>query len=621
MNRGDLVPSPAAAAADAGLLARLNIVALERRAMGQFKPLGAAPEWFERLFADVRETGGEFRLASDVSFLGNFLVDAETFWVARKAEVPRSGIWCEEDAHHNEHYFEASALSVESRELLLIEQLGTRYREKQATMQEARNRALQLEARRRSQNLVQQARDRLRQCLADCSADLEAARRALKEQSGKRQQAEDQLDHLPRDAALTGLPNRALFEDQLAQALGAGRRLAVMFVLFESWRTICDALGHRAGDVVLQQAVERVLSCLRATDSVARYANDEFALLLTPIGRREEVEEISAKLQRAFEQPIHYQGHDLWLTPSIGVTLHPFDAEPELLKQAATAFNRAVAEDDHILRLYRPGISVRARERLVLESHLRRAMERNEFSVYFQPRVESQSNLIVGMEALIRWSHPEKGLISPVEFIPLAEETGLLMQLGRWVLRAACAEAKRLLDVGFDIHLSVNVAPQQFERPGLVSIVEDVLRETGFPPRSLELEITEASVVRNPDASAATMHELRRMGVTVALDDFGSGYSSLGYLKRFPIDVLKIDRFFIQDAVVAAPDAAILTTIVTLAHTLGLGTVAEGVETEDQATLLRSIDCEQMQGFLFGGPLTAPQFEDRLRAQIRQRRT
>ncbi|MGH8501643.1 MAG: putative bifunctional diguanylate cyclase/phosphodiesterase [Gammaproteobacteria bacterium] len=437
-------------------------------------------------------------------------------------------------------------------------------------------------------------------------------------------QAEQRIAHLAYYDALTGLPNRTLFEDRLRQALMLAKRnaqaLFVMFLDLDRFKTFNDTLGPAVGDRLLHSVAQRLKSHVRASDTVARFAADGFALLFIQIGRAgdaaeiagvvEDAVEIARNIIEAFRPPFNFDGQELYVTASIGISLYPHDGADEqaLLRNAGAAVRRAKEQGGNNYQFYAADMNDQAIKRLSLGNSLRRGLEREEFLVYYQPLVDINSGRTVGLEALIRWQHPELGLVSPAEFIPLAEETGLIVVLGEWVLRTACAKLKGWQEQATEtlrLSVSVNLSPYQFQQSNLVEMVAQALTDTGLDANCLELELTEGSVMKNPERTISTLRELREMGVQIAIDDFGSGYSSLSYLKRFPIDRLKIDQSFVRDTTSDPADAAIIMAIITLAHNLRLKVIAEGVETDEQLRFLRLLKCDEVQGYLFSRPLPA----------------
>jgi diguanylate cyclase (GGDEF)-like protein len=427
---------------------------------------------------------------------------------------------------------------------------------------------------------------------------------------------EREIQYLAYYDALTGLPNRALFEDRLGQALLSakpGQQLvAMMFLNLDRLKIVNEIQGHATGDSLLREVACRLMGCVREGDTVARFGGDEFSLLLRNIDATEDAAAIAGKVRESLRAPFNHGGHELFTSASIGIVLYPADgAEPQtLLKNASAALYRARQQGGDNYQFYSAGLHEMTVKRHALENKLRRALERGEFTVYYQPQVRADNRRIVGMEALIRWQNPDLGLISPAEFIPLAEDTGLIVPIGEWVLRTACAQTKAWHDAGHtSLQVSVNISPRQFEEPNLVDRVAVILAGTGLPPSHLELELTESSVMKNTAGATVKLRQLKERGIKVAIDDFGSGYSSLGYLKHLPINTLKIDQSLVRDIASDTRDAAIIMAVITLAHNLKLEVKAEGVETEEQFRFLRLLGCDELQGYLFSRPLTAQAFE------------
>ncbi|HTN42405.1 MAG TPA: EAL domain-containing protein [Nitrospiria bacterium] len=434
---------------------------------------------------------------------------------------------------------------------------------------------------------------------------------ALEREMAERKQAEERVVYLAYHDGLTDLPNRRLFEDRLGQELSRlrwrKRVMAVLFLDIDRFKQFNDHLGHHVGDALLVAFSERLKLCLRPGDTVARLGGDEFAILLTDLAREGDVSLIIQKILDSLIKPINVEGSDLSVTTSIGVSLSPKDGEDTstLLKTADMAMYRAKEEGGNSFQYYDPVFQKQRSEWLSLESALRLALERQEFLLHYQPQVDLDSGRVVGVEALVRWRHPEKGLISPGKFIPLAEETGLIIPIGEWVLRTACAQAVVWRSGGFkDLRISVNLSPRQFRQKNLIETVGRVLKETGIEPRCVELELTE-SIMQNAETSVKALRRLKAMGLEISIDDFGMGYSSLSYLKRFPINTLKIDQAFIHHLTDDPDDPLIVTAIITLAHNLRLKAIAEGVETADQLKLLRLLRCDLIQGYYFSQPLPA----------------
>jgi len=421
-----------------------------------------------------------------------------------------------------------------------------------------------------------------------------------------------QVDRLAYYDTVTQLPNRALFEDRLTQACASAKvseqSLCVLFISLDQFKKVNDSLGHGPGDILLREFAERLKSCIGKSDTVARFGSDEFALLRTQIDGTKDVIETIGALSQVLKFGFDLPGHELFATASVGVSLFPLDGEDcqTLLKNAGAALYKAKKSGGANYQFFTADMHELATRRLALESSLRRAIQNEEFLLHYQPRVSVDSLAIVGVEALVRWQHPQLGLISPSEFIPLAEDTGLIVPVGEWVLRTACLQGRRWRDQGFaPIQIGVNISARQFHDQDLTQTVIRILEETGWSPKYLELELTESSIMQNAEFAADMLTRLKNMGVNISIDDFGTGFSSLGALKRLPIDALKIDQSFVRDANTDPDDAAIVMAIVTLAHNLRLRVVAEGVETEDQLRFLQLLRCDEIQGYFFSKPLPA----------------
>jgi diguanylate cyclase (GGDEF)-like protein/PAS domain S-box-containing protein len=410
---------------------------------------------------------------------------------------------------------------------------------------------------------------------------------------------------------LTGLANRSLLNDRLQQAIFAaatyGTRLAVVFVDLDRFKFINDSLGHHVGDQLLKAMAERFKACVRDYDTVARLGGDEFVLLINGQGEADAVGTVMERMLDVIAQPWRTAQGEFEVTCSIGVALYPDDGAdaPTLLKHADSAMYRAKEHGRNNFQFFTNELNELMKERLELESNLRRALERGQFELLYQPRVDLATRNIVGCEALIRWQHPARGVIAPGRFIPIAEEIGLIGSIGHWVLHTACAQGKAWQDAGYaPCVVSVNVSPRQFRRDDLVETIAEVLADTGLAPRFLEIELTENMVMHDGEHMIEMLHAIKRLGVQIAVDDFGTGYSSLSYLKRFPVDRLKVDRSFVQDIATDADDAAIVRTIIALGHNLGLKVVAEGVETEEQIAFLSANACDELQGYYFSRPVS-----------------
>jgi diguanylate cyclase (GGDEF)-like protein len=409
---------------------------------------------------------------------------------------------------------------------------------------------------------------------------------------------------------LTGLPNRQLFIDRLGQALAEARRhgtqVAVLFLDLDRFKPINDTFGHAAGDRLLVAAAHRLAECLRETDTAARLGGDEFTIILTNVVHAEDVAKVSQKLLECLADPFTLEEREIFVSASIGVSLYPGDGGDveALLKNADTAMYRAKANGKNNFQFYLPAMNERALEWLELERSLRLALERDEFVLHYQPQFDAVSGRIVGMEALLRWRHPELGIVYPKGFIPLAEETGLIVPLGEWVLRTACAQNRAWQNLGLPpVPVAVNFSARQFQRQDPAQVVTEALQATGLDACWLELELTESVVMSDAEAAVATLKELRELGVGISLDDFGTGYSSLSYLKRLPLGKLKIDEIFVRNLMVDPNDRAITAAIVALAHSLNLTPIAEGVERPEQLEVLRLLGCELVQGYLFSRPV------------------
>ncbi|MEK6371372.1 MAG: EAL domain-containing protein [Acidobacteriota bacterium] len=435
----------------------------------------------------------------------------------------------------------------------------------------------------------------------------------------ERTYAEEQIKHLAYHDALTNLPNRLLFKDRLTVALSHAQRdhsrLAVLFLDLDRFKIINDSLGHNIGDQLLQAVAARVGACVRESDTVARLGGDEFTLLLPNLVRAEDAAVVAQKILEAVRYPFHIEGREFFTTTSIGISLYPedgLDAET-LIKSADTAMYQAkeVGRDNY--QLFNATVNARALQRIAIEHGLRRVLTHDELAVHYQPIFDLRSGTITGMEALLRWDHPEMGSIAPGTFIPLAEAVGVMVPIGNWVLRSACTQAKAWHDAGFrNLSLAVNLSVTQLQSPDLLERVREVLEDTGLPARLLELEITESSAMQSPETSIKTLYDLKKLGIRISLDDFGTGHSSLSYLKRFPIDTLKIDQSFVRDITNDPDTAAIVTAIIAMGHSLRLKVIAEGVEFSEQASFLKRCGCDQMQGYLIHAPVPAANFESLL---------
>ena len=435
----------------------------------------------------------------------------------------------------------------------------------------------------------------------------------------ERKAAEQQIEYQAYHDALTGLANRRLFHEHLSLALALAQRreglVAVLFLDLDHFKLVNDSLGHSVGDALLRQVAKRLKSAVREGDTVARVGGDEFTIVLQELSQREDAALVAQKVLSSIAEPVDVNGHRLYVTTSIGITIFPDDGDDAetLLRNADTAMYRAKEEGRNTYQMSTQELNRSTQERMTLENGLHRAVEQGEFDLYYQPQFDIRTMKVIGMEALLRWNDPVRGLVLPADFIHVAEERGFIVVIGDWVIREACLQARRLRDRGLDdFRVAVNISARQFRDQELFPMIEKALAESGLEPRALELEITESIAMENAELTIETLTRLRALGVTIAIDDFGTGHSSLSYLKRFPIDALKIDRGFVADLPDGFEDAAIVRSVIQLAHGLNLRVVAEGVETEEQLEFLRGHGCREVQGFLFGYPVPAAELERQL---------
>ena len=424
--------------------------------------------------------------------------------------------------------------------------------------------------------------------------------------------AAEQISHLAYHDALTGLPNRQLFLDRLNLAVHTahrgGHRLAVFFLDLDRFKVINDSLGHNVGDRLLQMVARRVRGLLREDDTVTRLGGDEFTILAPHIKSEADAITVARKVREVLKQPFVIDGRELFITTSVGISLYPNDGEDAetLLRNADTAMYRAKAQGRDVYQLYTASMNARALEQLTLENALRGAMGRGEFVVHYQPVIDMMSGRIEAMETVLRWRHPELGMLLPSNFIVLAETTGLIVPIGEWVLRSACTQVREWQVMGHGgLRAAVNLSVRQLQHPDLVATVSRILDETELPPSALELEITESIATQSDGGAIDKLRELKRLGVRISIDDFGTGYSSLSALRLFPVDALKIDQSFVRDINVDPNDAAIASAVIALGRSLKLTVIAEGVETEQQLSFLRRQRCDAWQGYLFAQPAPA----------------
>jgi len=437
-----------------------------------------------------------------------------------------------------------------------------------------------------------------------------------------RKKAEERLQFLANYDELTALPNRRTFDQRLDYALAHAKRyskqLAVVYMDLDRFKIINDTLGHAAGDLLLREAAGRLRQCLRETDSVARFGGDEFVVLITEFAQKQDVVGIAQKFLEALTCPYLLNGQECHVTASIGISSCPDDSKDAqtLIKNANLAMYRAKERGKNNFQFYSAQMNVYSFNRLALESSLRHALERNEFLLHYQPKLDVRSGTIVGTEALVRWQHPDMGMVAPAQFIPVAEETGLIVPLGVWVLRTACAQTREWQRQGFPhLRVAVNLSPRQFRQENLALEVAGILHETGLDAGSLELEITESMVVQDPEQATKILAELKAIGISLSIDNFGTGYSSLAYFGYLPINSVKIDRSIVQDLPDAADTAAITRAIIAIAHSLKLNVVAEGVESEEQLDFLREHKCPEIQGYYFSQPLWPHEFASMLQGR------
>jgi diguanylate cyclase (GGDEF)-like protein/PAS domain S-box-containing protein len=441
----------------------------------------------------------------------------------------------------------------------------------------------------------------------------------------ERKRDEQTIRHLAYYDALTGLPNRTLFNDRLAQALAQAYRhrqmLGLMFLDLDRLKAVNDTLGHAMGDRLLQAVSERLKGCVREGDTIARLGGDEFMVLLQAVTHLQDVAKVAQRIIEALKPSFYCDGQELHTTASIGIALYPNDSKDadSLMKNADTAMYRAKELGRNNYQFYNANMNATALQRLSLENHLRRALQHREFALHYQPQLNLKTGRITGAEALIRWNHFDLGMVSPARFIPIAEESGLILPLGDWVLAAATAQNKSWQDSGLPpLRIAINLSPLHFKHKDLAQTIAQTLQQTQLDPKYLELEVTESVIMQSSDFDAdavvETMHKLKETGIHVSIDDFGTGYSSLSYLKRFPVDTVKIDQSFIRDVTTNPDDAAIAKAIISIAHSLGLRVIAEGVESQEQLNFLRLENCDEVQGFFLSPGLPADAFFEFVKA-------
>jgi diguanylate cyclase (GGDEF)-like protein len=438
----------------------------------------------------------------------------------------------------------------------------------------------------------------------------------------ERLNTERTIHYMAHHDALTGLPNRRLMQDRLNQAIMAARRkqrhVAVLFLDLDRFKVVNDTLGHDTGDFILKDVARRLVTCIREVDTVSREGGDEFVVILPDLERPENARVVADKILEELSRPVEIGGHEIHVTPSIGISHYPNDATDvhQLLKHADNAMYQAKDAGRNTVRFFTNDLNFLLSKRLEIESRLRKAIDNEEFFLRYQPQVDIATGRICGMEALVRWNDPQKGEIYPKDFVFVAEELGLIVPIGEWVFRTACRQLKHWADEGLPaVSISINISPRQFMSRRLVHTLLSIVRETGADPRRIELEITETMIMRNVEQSIETLAQLRAVGMQVAVDDFGVGYSSLGQLTRLPASSMKIDRSFIMNVPQDISSGLITEAIIAMAKRLKLRVIAEGVETRQQLEFLRQNNCEAFQGFLFSRPVTALEATAMLRAQ------
>jgi diguanylate cyclase (GGDEF)-like protein len=446
-------------------------------------------------------------------------------------------------------------------------------------------------------------------CFAMIGGRLSEMRRRVRQTNDELSSALATIQKLATHDTLTGLPNRAFFNEALghaiAQAQRNGRSLALFFMDLDRFKNINDTLGHSVGDRVLQEAASRLRGSVRASDMIARLGGDEFVLLVEEYAGTNHLADIAGKVLKAFEPGFEVHGHELALAASIGISTYPQDGADAqtLVSNADIAMYRAKEQGRNRHCFYSAELNKLTEERLVLEAGLKRALERGEIEVFYQPKIDFGHGRVTGVEALIRWRHPTLGLLQPDRFIGIAEETGLIVPIGYWTLRRVCERARKWHEQGLGLSVAVNLSAVQFHQPELIRELGAILKATALPPQLLELEITESMVMKDPEAAVKVMESARRMGLRLSIDDFGTGHSSLGYLKRFPVNQLKVDRMFVRDLPHNLDDVAIARAVIAMAHSLRMSVVAEGVEDEHQFALLRAEGCDEFQGYYCRPPL------------------
>jgi diguanylate cyclase (GGDEF)-like protein len=476
----------------------------------------------------------------------------------------------------------------------------------------------QYRQREAAERALRQAHATLERRVEERTMDLARANAGLEAEYAERRLADQRVVHMAHHDALTGLPNRTLLADRVSQAIaharGHGGKVAVLFLDLDRFKNVNDSLGHAVGDMLLTAVAGRLTACLRDGDTAARLGGDEFIVSLPNVGSHIEAANVASRILSDLAKPFKIAGHQLHADGSIGIAIYPTDGDTAetLLRNADTAMYHAKDSGRANFQFFSTQMTERVTRRLSTETQLRRALERGEFIMYYQPVIDLATARIDGAEALLRWPQPDQRVVSPGEFIPIAEDTGLIVPLGEWVLLEACAQAQAWQARHPGLRISVNLSPRQFRQKDLIGMIERALGETQLAPALLELELTESLLMHHSEETLGILRTLAEMGVRLAIDDFGTGYSSLSYLKRFPIHTVKIDHSFVRDITSDPDDAAIATAIVAMARSLNLEVTAEGVEHEEQVSFLRSLACNRVQGFYYGRPMAAAEFANRL---------
>ncbi len=470
---------------------------------------------------------------------------------------------------------------------------------------------MDISERKAHERTLLRAHDALEQRVTERTRELENVVTNLHREIEERRIAEERIRHLAQHDSLTGLPNRSLFdqrlEAQLVKAAATGRKLAVLFIDLDRFKHINDSLGHHEGDILLHTLAERLRQATGHENTLARIGGDEFVILLNNSEPYERIEQLIHRIQSGLQPSIHVGTHEFSVSASVGVAIYPHDGSDiqTLIKHANTAMYRAKANGGNRYHFYNHHLDREAVERVELRNALYQALRNQEFELHYQPQVSASDGRIVGVEALIRWHRPGKGMVSPACFIPLAEECGLINEIGHWVLESACAQLKAWQQAGIELRVAVNLSAAQLDDPGFYDRLEDCLERHGLQPQHLELELTESILMKQVDHTIELLNRLDQLGVHLSIDDFGTGYSSLSYLKRFPLDTLKIDQSFVRDLCIDQDDAVICRTIISMANNLNLTVTAEGVEQPDQLNKLAEFGCDLYQGYLFSRPLPA----------------